>query len=77
MGLIKKNFLKTKISGKNISKNIIVERLKLTREEFYKKIIALVQKEILNLVKSQNLIDIRTPSFFNVKLNLDKKNNLV
>ena len=71
-----KIFLKTKISGKNISKNIIVERLKLTREEFYKKIIALVQKEILNLVKSQNLIDIRTPSFINVKLNLDKKNNL-
>ena len=29
-----------------------------------------------NLVKSQNLIDIKTPSFLNVKLNLDKKNNL-
>ncbi len=72
-----KIFLKTKISGKNISKNIIVERLKLTREEFYKKIIVLVQREILNLVKSRNLIDIRTPSFLNVKFNLDKKNNLV
>ena len=34
-----KIFLKNKNSGKNISKNIIVERLKLTREEFYKKII--------------------------------------
>ena len=29
------------------------------------------------MVKSQNLIDIRTPSFINVKFNLDKKNNLV
>ena len=30
-----------------------------------------------NLVKSKNLIDIRTPSFLNVKLNLDDKSNLV
>ena len=29
------------------------------------------------MVKSKNLIDIRTPSFLNVKLNLTKKNNLV
>ena len=29
------------------------------------------------MVKSRNLIDIRTPSFLNVKLNLDKNNNLV
>ena len=29
------------------------------------------------MVKSQNLIDIRTPSFLNVKLDLNKKNNLV
>ena len=28
------------------------------------------------MVKSRNLIDIRTPSFLNAKLNLDKKNNL-
>ena len=29
------------------------------------------------MVKSQNLIDIRTPSFMNVKLMSSKKNNLV
>ena len=28
------------------------------------------------MVKSNNLINIRTPSFLNTKLNLDKKNNL-
>ena len=28
-------------------------------------------------MKSKNLIDIRTPSFLNVKLNLNKKTNLV
>ena len=36
-----------------------------------------IKNEIVNLVKSQNLIDIKTPSFLNVKLNLDKKNNLI
>ena len=36
-----------------------------------------VNNEITDLVKSQNLIDIRTPSFLNTKLILNKKNNLV
>ena len=40
-------------------------------------IITGVKEELLNLVKSKNLIDIRTPYFLNVKLNLNKKNNLV
>ena len=35
-----------------------------------------IKNEITNLVKSENLIDIRIPSFINVKLNLNKKNNL-
>ena len=29
------------------------------------------------MIKSQNLIDVRTPSFINAKINFDKKNNLV
>jgi len=32
---------------------------------------------LINIVKSVNLIDIRTPSFLNVILKLDKKSNLV
>ena len=43
----------------------------------YDNAIIKIKNEIINLVKSKNLIDIRTPSFLNVKLNLDKKNNLV
>ena len=35
------------------------------------------KKELINLVKSKNLIDIRTPSFLNVRLNLNRKSNLV
>ena len=41
------------------------------------KIISEIKDEILNLVKSQNLIDIRTPSFLNAKLKLSKHSNLV
>ena len=41
------------------------------------KIIIDAKDELINLVKSQNLIDVRTPSFLNVKLNLNKQNNLV
>ena len=36
-----------------------------------------VSTELINLIKSRNLIDIRTPSFLNTKLILRKNNNLV
>ena len=49
----------------------------MNEEQFYTKIISSVKKEITNLVKSQNLIDIRVPSFLNAQLKLSKKNNLV
>jgi hypothetical protein len=72
-----KIYIKVQILGKNIVKNIIIERVKLIEEEFYKKITTMVKQEIINLVKSENLIDISTPSFLNVKLEINKKSNLV
>ena len=36
-----------------------------------------MNKEITNLVKSENLIDVRTPSFLNTKLLIRKDKNLV
>ena len=72
-----KIFLSTQISGKKIKKNLLIERKNLDQEKFYVKIIAKVKIEIENIFKSQNLIDIRTPSFLNTKFILDKKNNLV
>ena len=45
--------------------------------ELKKKIITETKKDLINLVKSNYLIDIRTPSFLNIKLILNKKNNLV
>ena len=73
----KKVYFKSRIQGKILSKQLVIKKTDLDREKINEKMIYRVKDEITNLVKSQNLIDIRTPSFLNVNLNLDKKNNLV
>lgn len=73
----KKIYLKTRIQNKIIAKNLNLVRNKLSINNFNEKIIIDIKNEITNLVKSQNLIDVRTPSFLNVKLNLNKQSNLV
>jgi hypothetical protein len=72
-----KIYIKTKILGKNILNKIEIKRNDLNQEEYYKKIITEVKKKLINLVKSQNLIDIRVPSFLNAKLKINKNSNLV
>ena len=72
-----KIYLKIEILGKKIVKNITLKRSNLNKQEFYQKIIIESKKELTNLVKSQNLIDIRVPSFLNASLLIDEKNNLV
>jgi hypothetical protein len=74
---IEKVYFKTRILGTNFIKNINIKRLNLSEKEFYEKVIVKTKQEISNLIKSQNLIDIRTPSFLKVKLKIDEKNNLV
>ena len=71
-------FLKTRIEGKKINKNLSFEKkIDVSEESFYKEIILEVDKEIKDLIKSQNLIDVRTPSFLNAKIKLNNKNNLI
>jgi len=72
-----KVYIKTVIQGKNISKSLDFKKKNLNTNQFYEKIIIVVKKELTNLVKSKNLIDIRTPSFLNTKLDLTRKGNLV
>mgnify|MGYP006152472569 CR=1 FL=1 len=72
-----KIFLKVNIFEKIIIKNISIKRLNLENEEFYKKIIIKVKQEIINLVKLENLIDVRVPSFLNVQIKNKNKTNLV
>ena len=50
---------------------------KFKSKRFYQQVIIESKKELINLVKSKNLIDIRTPSFLNAKLDINKSNNLV
>ncbi len=73
----KKIYIKAKIQGKNISKGFDIKKPNSDPKKINKEIIVMLKDELINLVKSKNLIDIRTPSFLNVKLNLNKKSNLV
>jgi len=73
----KKIYIKSIIQEKKISKNLDLEKKKLSASKFNEKVIIEIKKELINIVKSKNLIDIRTPFFLNVKLDLNKKSNLV
>ena len=73
-----KIFIKMNLLGKVLSKKtLIVKRLNISQPDFYNKIITEVNNEIINLAKTQNMIDVRTPSFINTILKLNNKNNLV
>ena len=72
-----KVYIKTRIQGKNISKSLEFKRENLDTNKFYEKIVDETKKELIDLVKSKNLIDVRTPSFLNIKLSVNKKSNLV
>ena len=56
-----KIFIKMNLLGKMLSKNIIVNKTNLSQENYYKKIIFEINNEIINLAKTQNMIDVRTP----------------
>ena len=68
-------FLRSKILDRNIVKDKI-QKNDLNPYALNEKLITEVKEEIINIVKSQNLIDVRTPSFLNVKLAVSKNNNL-
>ena len=73
-----KIFFKTRIMGKKTNKSLILKNKENYNEEKFSLIIINnIKKQLVNLVKSQNLIDIRTPSFINIKFILNKNNNLV
>jgi len=76
-GNIAKVFLNTKIEGKQLNKNLLVDKSNLGEKQFNEKIIFEIKKILKDLIKSQNLIDVRTPSFLNVEIKLNSKNNLV
>ncbi len=70
-----KFFLKGTISSKKIIKNLSITD-QVVRKNEYPDILDYLKKEILEIVKSQNIIDIGAPSFLNVNLTLNKQNDL-
>ena len=72
-----KIYIKSIIQGKSLFKNLELKIQNFESNDSKLKIITELKKELINLVKSKNLIDIRTPSFLNVKLDINKKSNLV
>ena len=72
-----KVFIKTIIQGKNISKNLNLKKQNLSTKDFYKEVVTQSKKELINLIKEKNLIDIRTPSFLSAKFDINKSSNLV
>ena len=70
-----KFFLKGNISSKKIIKNLTLSENTVEKIE-YQVILEFLKKEILELVKSQNIIDIGAPSFLNVNFSLNNQNDL-
>ena len=56
---------------------MLVKKMNNEKISLNEKIIVEAKNELENIIKSQNLIDVRTPSFLNVKLILNSDNDLV
>ena len=74
---IAKVFLNTKIADKKLNKNLLITNPGLNQKQFNNKIISEIKNVIRDLIKSQNLIDVRIPSFLNAEIKLNNKSNLV
>tara|TARA_B100001996_G_scaffold283507_1_gene223776 strand:- start:3721 stop:4773 length:1053 start_codon:yes stop_codon:yes gene_type:complete len=71
-------FLKGSISGNEIVKNFNIKNEKNDdKENQFKNTIKKTKQEINEIWKSQNLVDVRTPSFLNIVLNVEKKNDFL
>lgn len=75
-GIVEKIFLRAYISGKKINKNLLIKNNFQKKAKNYREIIQRTRNEIIDLVKSQNLINIKTPFFLNIKMTSNKNNNL-
>ena len=70
-------FLKGYLSGKEVVKNFNYTITNLVKEEYYADITKKIKSEISDIWKAQNLIDVRTPSYLNIILNLNKQRDLL
>jgi len=74
---IVKIFYKIKISGKNFVRNISFKKTDFEKNELNNDIIIYIKNDLIDVIKSKNLIDIRIPTFLNARFDLNKRNSLV
>ena len=60
-----------------MNKNLLITNPGLNQKQFNNRIISEIKNVIKDLIKSQNLIDVRVPSFLNAEIKLNNKSNLV
>ena len=72
-----KVYLNIKTAGKKLNKNLLINNPGLNQEKFNNQIISEIKNTIRDLIKSQNLIDVRVPSFLNAEIKLNNQSNLV
>ena len=72
-----KIYLKGNISKKKIIKNLKINSKSENENISLEQILIFLKKEILEVIKTQNIIDVRTPSFLNVNLIIKRKNDLL
>ena len=70
-------FLKSFISENKVIKNISIDHVNNNKLENYKNIKTTLKSHINELWKSHNLIDVRTPSFLNTKLDFKNQSDLL
>ena len=74
---ILKFFLKVFFSNSEIVKNFSIDNISQEQPFLFDNAIKEIKHEINETWKSQNLIDIGAPSFLNIKLDINKKNDLL
>ena len=70
-------YLKANIFNNKLIKNINIKKLEIDETEKMKNIKFILKEQIKEIWKKENLIDVRTPSFLNSKLNLQSKEDLL
>ena len=72
-----KVFLKGLLSEKETVKNLIYKDSVLDQDNKFQDITQKIKNEISEMWKAQNLIDVRTPSYLNIRLNFEEQRDLL
>tara|TARA_A100001015_G_scaffold233414_1_gene264622 strand:+ start:3410 stop:4432 length:1023 start_codon:yes stop_codon:yes gene_type:complete len=72
-----KIFIKSIVSNKKVNYNFSINKLNQKKINERQKVISKIKNKILDISKSQNLIDLSTPAFFNSNLKINDIDNLM